>query len=32
MRRWLDNPFRLRTFNITAAVLLVASLYPILTA
>jgi threonine/homoserine/homoserine lactone efflux protein len=32
MRRWLDNPFRLRTFNVTAAVLLVASLYPILTA
>ncbi len=32
MRRLLTNPARLRAFNITAALLLVASLYPILVA
>ncbi|RMA43104.1 LysE family translocator [Rhodophyticola porphyridii] len=32
MRRFLTNPARLRAFNITAAGLLVASLYPILMA
>ena len=31
MRRFLDKPAALRTFNITMAVLLVASLYPLLT-
>ncbi|MEQ8366748.1 MAG: LysE family translocator [Roseicyclus sp.] len=31
VRRWLDAPGRLRAFNITMALLLVASLYPILT-
>lgn len=30
LRRWLDGPGRLRAFNITMAVLLVASLYPML--
>ncbi|QBY00966.1 LysE family translocator [Rhodophyticola sp. CCM32] len=30
MRRFLTNPARLRAFNITAALILVASLYPIL--
>jgi threonine/homoserine/homoserine lactone efflux protein len=30
MRRWLDVPGRLRAFNITMAVLLVASLWPML--
>ncbi|WP_439140103.1 LysE family translocator [Roseicyclus sp.] len=30
LRRWLDGPGRLRTFNITMALLLVASLYPML--
>lgn len=32
VRRFLNNPARLRAFNITAAVLLVASIWPILTA
>lgn len=31
LRRWLDGPGRLKAFNITMAVLLVASLYPMLT-
>ncbi len=31
LRRWLDRPGRLRAFNITMALLLVASLYPMLT-
>jgi threonine/homoserine/homoserine lactone efflux protein len=31
LRRWLAAPGRLRAFNITMAVLLVASLYPMLT-
>jgi len=31
IRRWLDGPGRLRAFNITMAVLLVLSLYPMLT-
>lgn len=31
MRRFLNNPVRLRAFNITAALLLVASLYPMVT-
>jgi threonine/homoserine/homoserine lactone efflux protein len=31
MRRFLDKPAALRTFNITMAVLLVASLYPLMT-
>ena len=30
LRRLLTNPVRLRVFNITCAVLLLASLYPIL--
>ncbi|MBB2496237.1 LysE family translocator [Aquipseudomonas ullengensis] len=30
LRRWLENPLRLRVFNIGMALLLVASLYPIL--
>lgn len=30
LRRWLDGPGRLRAFNITMALLLVASLYPML--
>jgi threonine/homoserine/homoserine lactone efflux protein len=30
LRRWLDAPGRLRAFNITMAVLLVASLWPVL--
>jgi len=30
LRRWLDGPGRLRAFNITMALLLVASLWPIL--
>lgn len=30
LRRWLTNPVRLRAFNISMAVLLVASLYPLL--
>lgn len=30
MRRFLKNPARLRAFNVTMAVLLVASLWPIL--
>jgi threonine/homoserine/homoserine lactone efflux protein len=30
MRRWLQNPTRLRIFNITMALALVASLYPLL--
>lgn len=32
LRRWLDGPGRLRAFNITMALLLVASLYPLLTS
>jgi threonine/homoserine/homoserine lactone efflux protein len=32
LRRWLEAPGRLRAFNITMALLLVASLYPLLTA
>ena len=32
LRRWLHGPWRLRAFNITMAVLLVASLYPMLGA
>ncbi len=28
MRRFLSDPVRLKTFNVTAAILLVASLYP----
>lgn len=31
LRRFLDDPVKLRIFNITAAVVLVASLYPIVT-
>lgn len=31
LRRWLDDPRRLRLFNWTMAVLLVASLYPVVT-
>jgi threonine/homoserine/homoserine lactone efflux protein len=31
LRHWLDGPGRLRAFNITMAVLLVASLYPMIT-
>ncbi len=31
LRRWLDQPGRLRVFNMTMALLLVASLYPMLT-
>ena len=31
MRRFLSDPVRLKTFNIVAAVLLVASLYPMVT-
>lgn len=31
LRQWLEAPGRLRAFNITMAVLLVASLYPMLT-
>lgn len=31
LRRWLDAPTRLRAFNWTMAVLLVASLYPVVT-
>jgi threonine/homoserine/homoserine lactone efflux protein len=31
LRRWLERPRILRTFNITMALLLIASLYPILT-
>ena len=30
LRNWLDDPRALRTFNIGMALLLVASLYPIL--
>ena len=30
MRQWLQDPVRLRTFNITMALALVASLYPLL--
>ncbi|MEM7612575.1 MAG: LysE family translocator [Pseudomonadota bacterium] len=30
MRRWLTSPARLRTFNVTMAILLVMSLYPVL--
>ena len=30
LRRWLDGPGRLRAFNITMALLLVASLYPMI--
>lgn len=30
LRRWLDGPGRLRVFNISMALLLVASLYPML--
>lgn len=32
VRRWLEGPGRLRAFNITMALLLVASLYPLLTS
>jgi threonine/homoserine/homoserine lactone efflux protein len=32
VRRWLEAPGRLRAFNVTMAVLLVASLWPMLTA
>ncbi|MBY6200846.1 LysE family translocator [Maritalea mobilis] len=32
LRRWLDGPGRLRAFNITMALLLVASLWPILSS
>ena len=32
LRRWLDDPLKLRVFNLTAALLLVASLYPIVFA
>lgn len=32
VRRWLGSAKRLRTFNITMAILLVASLYPMLTS
>ena len=31
MRQWLQDPVRLRIFNVTMAVALVASLYPMLT-
>ncbi len=31
LRRWLDDPRRLRAFNVTMALLLVASLWPVLT-
>ncbi len=31
LRRWLDDPRRLRAFNLTMALLLVASLWPVLT-
>lgn len=30
VRKWLQNPKALRTFNVTAAVLLLASLYPVI--
>jgi threonine/homoserine/homoserine lactone efflux protein len=30
MRRFLDHPLRLRIFNITAALLLLGSLYPVI--
>jgi len=30
LRKWLDNPRALRAFNIGMALLLVASLYPII--
>ena len=30
LRRWLDTPGRLRAFNVTMAVLLVLSLWPVL--
>jgi threonine/homoserine/homoserine lactone efflux protein len=30
LRRWLDTPWRLRAFNVTMAVLLVLSLWPVL--
>jgi hypothetical protein len=30
VRKWLSNKVRLRVFNIAMAVLLVASLYPVL--
>jgi threonine/homoserine/homoserine lactone efflux protein len=32
MRQWLQDPLRLRVFNLTMAVALVASLYPMLSA
>jgi threonine/homoserine/homoserine lactone efflux protein len=32
VRRWLEGPGRLRAFNVTMALLLVASLWPMLTA
>ncbi|MFK8029624.1 MAG: LysE family translocator [Gammaproteobacteria bacterium] len=32
LQRWLNNPVRLRVFNIFMAVLLVASMYPVLRA
>ncbi|MFV3306724.1 LysE family translocator [Pseudomonas sp. NY15181] len=32
LRRWLENPMRLRLFNLGMAALLVASLYPLLTS
>jgi len=31
MDKWLSSPLRIRTFNITMALLLIASLYPVLT-
>jgi threonine/homoserine/homoserine lactone efflux protein len=31
LRRWLEDPLRLRLFNVGMAALLVASLYPLLT-
>lgn len=31
LRHWLDNPRTLRLFNVSMALLLVASLYPVLT-
>ena len=32
IRRWLDNPIKMRAFNISMAVLLLTSLYPIVFA